>query len=1062
MMDRDPWDPDVFTTFIFLDEGDDISTPPDGIIEMKFRENTDWAVNWSASEFPAGTGVQDGPFIPVPIGKYFVTFNCSSGEYNFESTCGNLSLIGEFNGWADDLFMTRDMDNIDEWKLDFTFTEQDDANGDGIIEIKIRENSDWTVNYGNSSFPSGIAMQDGPNFLVPLGSYVLNFNCSTLEYMFNETCGSISLIGEFNGWADDYPMHRDANDPDLWSVILTLTEDQDVNGDGFIETKFRENNDWSMNWGGDSFPGGIGYIDGPNIIVPLEYTGTTTDYLVTFNCFTGEYYFESTCGEVSIIGEFVNWSADIQMNRNIEYPHEWTLKRSWFDDSEIKFRENNDWAVNWGESSWPTGTAVLNGPNIPLLSGKYDVTFNCDNLEYSFIENNEICGEVGMVGDFNNWGDDGSGIPADVYLIRDPQYPTLFSITYTFEEATNLLFRIDADLTFQNIWGGSFPGGAGIFSDPLALIEVPGGTYLISFNCLAGDFYFNILNESVTAPGVFDIQLDGNLNEPDWNITEPVTRLIAGTITNDPNEVYFGVVYTEEYLFVGIDVTDADINAGELVEIFVDGDKSGGDYDDFDVHFTVDFYGNINVIQGPQGGINPIAFFQTSPYGYMVEIGIPLADLSIVPEQGNNIGFDVIVGDDDYNSGIDYQLAWNGDLLNYQTTNGFGDLIFGEIHCGCISLYNAAFGDVILRTPNSSETQYLATFDMDEDHFVHFRKDLSGDIIWGGSQFPQGIAELGATGIPAVAGRYRISFDCLTGEYNFVSEPPGPGVGYSKYTGTQPVIDGILDEYTLLYGSDNLAVGTGPINNSVHWGSRWDDENLYFGVDVVDAVVEGIGNPWDNDGVEIYIDGNHDEDGMYDHDFDTQIIFDVLNLSVPWIKADGVPITDYESKWFYTTTGFAVELRLAWSNFDFIPGIGRTIGWSISNNDSDYGLGRDYQTTWYGTQNNWNNTADLGDLQMVDENFVGVENLENIPSVFQLIPNPASDEVRIVLENEFLIPPLRIEVIDLSGTTIIQEVFNSLNSGTILKLNIDGLEPGIYFVKIIARDILAVNKLIVW
>ena len=89
----------------------------------------------------------------------------------------------------------------------------------------------------------------------------------------------------------------------------------------------------------------------------------------------------------------------------------------------------------------------------------------------------------------------------------------------------------------------------------------------------------------------------------------------------------------------------------------------------------------------------------------------------------------------------------------------------------------------------------------------------------------------------------------------------------------------------------------------MNWGSRWDLESLYIGVQVIDEAIYGIGNPWDNDAIEFYIDGNNDKDGPYDLDFDTQIIMDVLNQSVPWFRADGVPITNYNAQ---------LELYRAW------------------------------------------------------------------------------------------------------------------------------------------------------
>jgi alpha-amylase len=51
---------------------------------VKFREGNTWTVNWGATDFPAGTGVQGGPDIPVPAGVYDIFFNSQTGEYLFD------------------------------------------------------------------------------------------------------------------------------------------------------------------------------------------------------------------------------------------------------------------------------------------------------------------------------------------------------------------------------------------------------------------------------------------------------------------------------------------------------------------------------------------------------------------------------------------------------------------------------------------------------------------------------------------------------------------------------------------------------------------------------------------------------------------------------------------------------------------------------------------------------------------------------------------------------------------------------------------------------------------
>ncbi|MCF8367851.1 MAG: T9SS type A sorting domain-containing protein [Bacteroidales bacterium] len=1069
-MDRDPMDPNMFSTILVLTE-EDSGDPPDGIVELKFRENADWAVNWGDTTFPAGVAMQDGGNIPVPVGSYYVTFNCSTGEYLFATTCDAIGLIGEFNGWADDYWMMRDKMDPNQWMVIFTVTDEQDTNEDGFIEAKFREGADWAVNWGGVEFPADTGYQDGPNIMVPLDTngtttdYSVSFNCETGIYEFMAVGGTISMIGEFNGWAADYAMMRMDGSPNMWYTIFSVTDAQDDNGDGFIEAKFRENADWGVNWGGDDFPMGTGYQDGPNLMVPLDESGITTDYMVTFDYETGDYNFVATCGDMSMIGAFINWNGDIPMNRDMMNPNEWTLTRSFFADAEVKFRENADWTNNWGAATFPTGVGEPNGPNIPLVMGVYDISFNCETFEYSFIENTDACGEIGMVGDFNEWGDDGTGTPSDVYLVRDPMYPSLFSLTYNFAGTTNLLFRVDADVTFQNVWGGTYPGGGGVFGDPLATITVPGGKYHITFNCVAGDFYFERLGNAITAPEVFAINVDGELSETDWNLSQSVSQIIEGEATEDLNEVLFGAAWNSDYFFFGVSVKDSLVEDGDIVHVFIDGDKSGGDYTAADAHLSIDGTGTLTVVQGP---VSSMGEWATTTGGYTVEFGIPWADLGITPESGGQVGVDVIVGDDDGAKEPAYFMSWNGNMDNLTTTDGFGDCNLGVIACGCISLYNETIGDMVLRNPTDLPTTYVATYEIFENQSTVFRKDFDGTVFWGDNSFPTGTAGLGGADIPTTPGRYRITFDCLTGEYSFVADPtPAEGIAYADRTEDPVNIDGDLSEYSLNYTSDILAAGAGPINNTVTWGALWDSYNLYLGVEVEDAVVEGSGNPWDNDAIEYYFDGNHDQDETYDGDFDTQLIQDFLAASASddtlWIKADGVQFTadQYDAIWTPTGSGYNLELRLAWSIFDFHPGKGRTMGFSLGNNDSDQGLGRDYQSVWYGDGNNWSNTAVLGDLQLAGGPYFDVKEVFYNDQMV-LFPNPTSGNINIRAIGEVFQGEMTFYVSDISGRVIMIEKDNFSGANDMITLRTDHLDAGIYFVNIIAADgKKALKKLIV-
>lgn len=1068
MMTRNPDNPAEFTTIIMLSDDDDTSDPPDGIVEMKFRENKDWAVNWGSAEFPSGTGEQDGSNIPVPVGIYYVTFNCSTAAYTFTQTGGNISLIGEFNGWADDHYLDRSPMDFDQYFTTLTLVDNGDT-PDDTVEVKFRQNADWGTNWGNTDFPTGQGVINGPNIKVPTGTYSVMFEWTsdtTCNYNFTSTCGTISMIGEFNGWSADYPMMRSPVDPDTWYAILSLdneTADGSDPPDGIAELKFRMDGDWAVNWGSADFPSGTGTQDGANIPVPLDGTGLTTDYNVMFNCATGAYTFLASSGQISMIGAFNDWNGDVDMYRDPAVPNVWHLTRSWFEDSEVKFRENHDWTVNWGNSDWPTGTGLDNGPNIPLVAGTYDVTFNWNTLEYSFTPNNDVCGEILVYAFFDPEN------PTAVNMVRDPMHPSQFNLTYNFTSSTTMFFKMDDGqaISNDNIWGGVFPCGNGVH-DVTQILNVPGGKYDISFNCQSGDFCFTRLGNAVIANKVFDINVDGNLNDSDWDLNQNISRIVDGTATDDVNTVDFGVTYNDTYLFVGMNITDAILGSEESGELFVDGDKSGGAYDDHDLYVRFSGAG-VEVIEGPDGyTVDPSEFgFMITGTGYSAEVAIRWADLGVTPEEGGQIGFDVIIHDDDdpLTPGTDYAMAWNGDLNNYTTTSGFGDLVLGSLSCGCISVYNETIGDVILQNPTDMPTTYVGTYNLDDAYDLVFRKDEQGTVTWATDSWPTGTAVLGGPAIPGEAGKVRVTFDCLSGEYNFDAEAvvPDEGIALSNYTDTPATIDGDLSEYSLDYDCE-IQTTTGQTNNNeVTWGSRWDKNNLYVGVKVVDgAIIVASVNPWENDAIEFYVDGNNDKDGTYDADYDTQLIMDVDTTGL-WIKADGVQIEDYEAVLVETSDGYNVEMRLSWADFGFAPGRGRVMGWSLGNNDTDTpDVTREYQTVWYGTGANWNNTALLGDMQLANGPYYFAQGFDEdvlYNANILLYPNPTNGNVFIQSIDNVFTGDVSILVADISGRVIMS---TKDNLSSTIQLSTGNLNSGIYFVNVLGQDgKRAVKKLIV-
>lgn len=370
-MFKDQMDPNKFFVMLDLVPG-----------EAKFRKDDDWAVNWGSADFPSGIGVQDGDNIPVDAASpYFITLDTMSGEYNFESmlTYETIGIIGDATpgGWDEDTDLTKDANDPNVWTTTITLI-------DGAV--KFRADNDWVVNWGGTEFPAGTATMGGEDLIVTSGDYFVTFNSDSGEYNFKEIVeyATVGIIGDATpgGWDEDTDLEKSDDDVHQWNLRIVLN-------DG--EAKFRADNEWIVDWGAGDFPGGIGVQGGANIPI------TAGEYLVSFNSLSGAYSFTEiveygTIGLIGVSGPLGDWENDTPLNKSEDDFNIWTLSSVDLIDYDpdadggVKFRAENDWAVNWGSEDFPSGIGEPGGPNIQPVAGTYSVWFNSSTGEYIFGE----------------------------------------------------------------------------------------------------------------------------------------------------------------------------------------------------------------------------------------------------------------------------------------------------------------------------------------------------------------------------------------------------------------------------------------------------------------------------------------------------------------------------------------------------------------------------------------------------------------------------------------------------------------------------------------------------
>jgi hypothetical protein len=478
-MEQDADNPNIWRITIELANG-----------EAKFRADNDWAVNWGDTKFPIGTGTQNGPNIPIIGGNYVITFNSETGAYFFDYQDSNFGVIGAAipgTGWGRDVFMFRDAENPALFFITL------DLVPDGI---KFRENSDWATNWGGDTYPSGVGIPDGPNINIPnAGTYFITFNRETLEYNFEEQVDftTIGLIGSATpgDWAEDTPMNRDPFNPSLWTVTIELKAG---------EFKIRANNDWGINWGGETFPNGVGIPGGPNIIVGEDQAGT---YLASFNTESLQYRFVQIIDypEMGIIGSAAQFGYDaiVPMVKDPQLVYIWTL-RAKLTEGELFFSVDNTFADEstvWGGTTFPSGDAINDvGLGIPAEAGEYRITFNSALATYNFerIVEYSALSLVGKSGPFNTWPSEADAGSTDFFLEKDAEDGNIwygFNITlrnFADDDDGGIKFRVDTAWAIN--WGAEeFPAGVGVRNGPN--IRPIAGVYNTVFNSITGEYAFS-------------------------------------------------------------------------------------------------------------------------------------------------------------------------------------------------------------------------------------------------------------------------------------------------------------------------------------------------------------------------------------------------------------------------------------------------------------------------------------------------------------------------------------------------------------------------------------------
>jgi starch-binding outer membrane protein SusE/F len=384
------WSTDVYLTsadgnvFTLVDLQIKETSPGSGIgAEIKFRRDGCWdgcpgnPAGYSSATgtgFPTGSGesVPFGPNIKPTPGVWNVTFTLSTKSWSFTPGTPNptVKIFGTATTPASGVSMAATSATT------FVIKKVPLLAGNAQFEINTTPGGAPTLAViGGTTFPDGVA--DDPAKFIPVSAandYDVTLDLTSGAYTFKvATFPKIAIVG--SGTKEGWP-----NDPQVDVNAMTTTDGVTYTINNIpLKTgaiKFRQDNSWTNNWGGSTWPSGTtGSGDIPSSVG--NYNGT-------FNKTTGEYAF--TLNTVAVVGSGVGgWPNDPQVDANQMTTvdgENYTLDGLVVTDGAAKFRQNNSWAVNSGGSTFPAGTSGVG--DIPTTAGTYNLKYNIITGAYDF------------------------------------------------------------------------------------------------------------------------------------------------------------------------------------------------------------------------------------------------------------------------------------------------------------------------------------------------------------------------------------------------------------------------------------------------------------------------------------------------------------------------------------------------------------------------------------------------------------------------------------------------------------------------------------------------------
>jgi hypothetical protein len=224
------------------------------------------------------------------------------------------------------------------------------------------------------------------------------------------------------------------------------------------------------------------------------------------------------------------------------------------------------------------------------------------------------------------------------------------------------------------------------------------------------------------------------------------------------------------------------------------------------------------------------------------------------------------------------------------------------------------------------------------------------------------------SGSPGVTGSYRLVVlaedsdptepDSTQKEFTFEVGPAAPEVYFVPQVGYGVHIDGKLAEDFWELNQPIAKAVSGRPSAEASFGLYWNPSDLYLAIQVRDdRIVNDSEEPWNDDGVEVFLDILNDHQKEYNSD-DKRLAACVSGGR----HTVGLERTDYETAVQRTENGYIIEVHIRMDHLGQRNRPNTAYGFDIAVNDDDDGGPRDGQFVWKGTAQNSTDPSGFGTI----------------------------------------------------------------------------------------------------